>query len=214
MPPKNKLPNVVLEPLDDPIELVDNVEDLVEHTKREAEDPFVRDEPEPVPVPVPVPVPEPKEEKLNYNNLTAKKLKELCKSKGYRNYSKLKKSDLIKMLNGEEVEIPVKKEPKTKKSIDIDIEKVEVIEKDEEKKPKSPIKKKELRSNLVKEKPLITDEEIDEILEEEPPKKLEKPKPKLEPQVKNTLPQQVKNVLPPQPQKPLYNPFTNYYNLM
>ena len=210
--PKNKLPNVVLEPLDEPIELVDNVEDLVEHTKREAEDPFVRDEP------VPVPVPEPKEEKLNYNNLTAKKLKDLCKSKGYKNYSKLKKCDLIKMLRGEEVEIPVKKElkkePKTKKSIDIDTEKVEVIVKDEEIKPKTPIKKKELRSNLVKEKPLITDEEIDEILEQEPPKKLEKPIPKLEPQVKNTLPQQVKNVLPPQPQKPLYNPFVNYYNLM
>jgi hypothetical protein len=210
--PKNKLPNVVLEPLDEPIELVDNVEDLVEHTKREAEDPFVR------PEPVPVPVPEPKEEKLNYNNLTAKKLKDLCKSKGYKNYSKLKKCDLIKMLRGEEVEIPVKKElkkePKTKKSIDIDTEKVEVIEKDEEIKPKTPIKKKELRSNLIKEKPLITDEEIDEILEEEPPKKLEKPIPKLEPQVKNTLPQQVKNVLPPQPQKPLYNPFVNYYNLM
>ena len=207
MPPKNKLPNVILEPLDEPIELVDNVEDLVEHTKKEAQDPFVRDEPKE----------EPKEEKLNYNNLTAKKLKELCKSKGYRNYSKLKKSDLIKMLNGEDVEIPVKKEPKKEpkpnKSIDIDIEKVEVIEKDEEIKPKSPIKKKELRSNLVKEKPLITDEEIDEILEEPKPK-LQKPKPKLEPQVKNTLPQQVKNVLPPQPQKPLYNPFTNYYNLM
>jgi hypothetical protein len=183
--PKNKLPNVVLEPLDEPIELVDNVEDLVEHTKREAQDPFVRDEPEPEPVHVHVP----KEEKLNYNNLTAKKLKDLCKSKGYKNYSKLKKCDLIKMLRGEEVEIPVKKEPKIKKSIDIDTEKVEVIVKDEEIKPKTPIKKKELRSNLVKEKPLITDEEIDEILEE-PPKKLEKPIPKLEPQVKNTLPQQ------------------------
>lgn len=212
--PKNKLPNVVLEPLDEPIELVDNVEDLVEHTKREAEDPFVRDEPEPEPVPEPVHVHVPKEEKLNYNNLTAKKLKMLCKEAGYRNYSKLKKNDLIKMLRGEEVEIPVKKEPKIKKSIDIDTEKVEVIVKDEEIKPKTPIKKKELRSNLIKEKPLITDEEIDEILEEEPPKKLEKPKPKLETQVKNTLPQQVKNVLPPQAQKPLYNPFVNYYNLM
>lgn len=212
--PKNKLPNVVLEPLDDPIEIVENIEDLVEHTKREAEDPFVRDEPEPEPVPEPVHVHVPKEEKLNYNNLTAKKLKDLCKSKGYKNYSKLKKSDLIKMLNGEDVSIQVKEKPKPKKTIVIDTENEEVIPKEEKIKPKTPIKKKELRSNLVKEKPLITDEEIDEILEEEPPKKLEKPKPKLETQVKNTLPQQVKNVLPPQAQKPLYNPFVNYYNLM
>ena len=76
------------DPLDDSIEIADNMEDMVEHTKREAENPFVEEEKQEEPKPV--------EENYNYNNLTSKKIKELCKSKGYRNYSKLTKPNLIK----------------------------------------------------------------------------------------------------------------------
>ena len=204
--PRNKLPNVVLEPLDEPIEIVENIEDLVEHSKKEHVNPFV--EPE---------EPKPKAP-LNYNNLTAKKLKELCKEAGYRNYSKLKKSDLIKMLNGQDVEIP----EKPKKSISIDIEKDEVIPKQEKIKPKIPIKKEELKDNLVKEEPLIknkveeevevevTNEELEEILEVEV---VEKQKPKTKPALKPPQPvlKPPQPVLPPQ--KELYNPFKNYYNI-
>jgi len=192
--PRNKLPNVeVLEPLDEPIEIVENIGDLVEESKKEHVNPFV--EPE---------KPKKVEAPLNYNNLTAKKLREICKSKGYRNYSKLKKSDLIKMLNGLDVTIPEKK-PKKSISINIDTENEEVIPKEKKIEPKSPIKKEELKDNLVKEEPLITDEEIELMLEE---KEVEKPKPKRKPALK---PQQQQQVLPPQqpvlpPQQPVLPP--------
>jgi len=49
-------------------------------------------------------------EQVNYSMLTAKKLKELAKSKGYRGYSKLTKPNLIRMMNNEELDvIPTKK---------------------------------------------------------------------------------------------------------
>ena len=216
MPRKSKLPDVeVLEPLEDPIEIVENIGDLVEDSKKEYEDPFVQPEQTQT-------KPEPP---LNYNNLTAKKLREVCKSKGYRNYSKLKKSDLIKMLNGEDVTIPEK--PKPKKSITIDTENEEVIPKQEKIKPKIPIKKEELKDNLVKEEvlikreePIITDEELEEMLEAPPTPKLKREKPALKPPQpilppqQPILPPQQKHILPPQePPKPLYNPFKNYYTI-
>lgn len=209
--PRNKLPNVeVLEPLDEPIEIVENIGDLVEESKKEHVNPFV--EPE---------KPKKVEAPLNYNNLTAKKLREICKSKGYRNYSKLKKSDLIKMLNGLDVTIP----EKPKKSITIDIEKEEVIPKEKKIEPKSSIKKEELKDNLVKEEPLITDEELEVMLEEEV-EVVEKPRPTPRPALKPrqpVLPPQ-QPVLPPQkqvlpPQQPVLPPkkkpfaFKNYYTI-
>ena len=214
--PRNKLPNVeVLEPLEDPIQIVENIGDLVEDSKKEYEDPFVQPEQQKAEPP------------LNYNNLTAKKLKMLCKEAGYRNYSKLKKNDLIKMIKGEDVTIPEKLKPK--KSITIDIEKDEVIPKEKKIEPKSPIKKEELKDNLVKDEVLIknkveeevevevTDEELEEILE--PPPKPKKTKPVLKPRVQKLKPPQPilpppQPILPPPPQqKELYNPFKNYYNI-
>lgn len=216
MPRKSKLPNVVLEPLDEPIEIVENIGDLVEESKKEYVNPFVQPEPT-----------KPKAEpQLNYNNLTAKKLKELCKQSGYRNYSKLKKCDLIKMLNGEDVTIP---EPKPKKSITIDTENDNVIPKTKksiETKPIKKQKKEELKDNLVKEEVLIKDEveeeveEVEEILEEvekevktipPPTPKLKRQEPKLKPPVQNLQPPQP--ILPPEPPKELYNPFKNYYTI-
>ena len=198
--PRNNLPNVILEPLDEPIEIVENIEDLVEHSKKEHVNPFVEAEetkPEP---------------QLNYNNLTAKKLREICKSKGYRNYSKLKKSDLIKMVNGEDITIPEKPKPKQEKI-----------------KPKTPIKNtEELKNNLVKDEVLIknkveeevevevTNEELEEILEP-PPKPKPKRKPTLKPQQPILPPQQPilppqQPILPPQPKKKPFA-FKNYYTI-
>jgi len=215
MPRKNNLPNVILEPLDEPIEIVENIGDLVEESKKQHEDPFVQPEPEKPKVEPP----------LNYNNLTAKKLKEICKQSGYKNYSKLKKSDLIKMLNGED--IPEKTE-KPKKSISIDTENEELIpkvKKSIERKPIKKQKKEELKDNLIKEEVLIKDdveevEEVEEILEEveRETKPIPPPTPKLkrrEPILKP--PQHIleppKPILPPQPPKELYNPFKNYYTI-
>ena len=222
--PRNKLPNVeVLEPLDEPIEIVENIGDLVEESKKQHEDPFVQPE-----------EPKPKvEPPLNYNNLTAKKLKELCKSNGYRNYSKLKKCDLIKMLNGEDVTIPEK--PKPKKSITIDTENEELIpkvKKSIERKPIKKQKKEELKDNLVKEEVLIKDEveeveeeveeveEVEEILEEvervvkpkpPPTPKLRRREPILKPPVQKLEPPQP-ILPPPQPKKKPFA-FKNYYNI-
>ena len=218
MPRKSKLPNVeVLEPLDEPIEIVENIEDLVEHSKKEHVNPFV--EPEETKPKV--------EQQLNYNNLTAKKLKELCKQSGYRNYSKLRKCDLIKMLKGQDVEIPEK--PKPKKSISIDTESEELIpkvKKSIERKPIKKQKKEELKDNLVKEEVLIKDEvedeveeEVEEILEEvekqvkpkpPPTPKLIRREPILKPQVQMLEPPQP--ILPPQPKKKPFA-FKNYYTI-
>ena len=212
--PRNKLPNVVLEPLDEPIEIVENIEDLVEHSKKEHVNPFV--EPEETKPKV--------EQQLNYNNLTAKKLREICKSKGYRNYSKLKKNDLIKMVNGEDVTIP---EKKPKKSISIDTESEELIpkvKKSIERKPIKKQKKEELKDNLVKEEVLIKDEvedeveeEVEEILEEveKEVKPIRKPalrpqQPVLPPPVQKLEPPQP--ILPPQPKKKPFA-FKNYYTI-
>jgi len=223
--PRNKLPNVeVLEPLDEPIEIVENIGDLVKDSKKQHENPFV--EPEQPKAKV--------EQQLNYNNLTAKKLKELCKQSGYRNYSKLKKCDLIKMLNGEDVTIPEK--PKPKKSISIDTDNEEVIPKEKksiERKPIKKQKKEELKDNLVKEEPLIKDEveeeveeveeeveEVEEILEEveretkpipPPTPKLKRREPILKPPVQKLEPPQP-ILPPPQPKKKPFA-FKNYYTI-
>lgn len=190
------------DPLDDSIEIADNMEDMVEHTKREAENPFVEEEKQEEPKPV--------EENYNYNNLTSKKLKELCKSKGYRNYSKLTKPNLIKMLNGEEVVIPER--PKRNKTVTTDTKVEEVKPKKEKLIEKPKPKPKELKDNLHKEEPLIKNEEVIK------PKRKPKPKPQPAPKPLQPRPQ-----LPPQnqllrqelpPQKPLYNPFKNYYTIM
>jgi len=210
MPKRTKLPNVVIEPIEiEPIE--DNMEDMVTYSKKEEQNPFVQPEPKPV-----------KEEPaLNYNFLTSKKLKQLCKEKGYRNYSKLKKSDLICVLNGEEVKIPEK--PIKKQSISVDIENQELIPKVEKVIEKKPIKRKkneELKDNLVKEEVLIKDVEPEPEPEPKPEPKQIPPTPKQIPQQPKPLPRQQpllpkqQPVLPPQKPKELYNPFTNYYNIM
>ena len=206
--PKTKLPNVVLEPIE--IESQeDNMEDMVTYSKKEEQNPFVEPEPKPVKVEPP----------LNYNNLTAKKLREICKQNGYRNYSKLKKCDLIKMLNGEEVYIP---------------EKIKVIPKVEKTIPKViPKKTEELKNNLEKDEVLIkddldiqndiSDKEVHKTAEPTPkqiPQPKPKPKPKQPTQQPQPLPKQQPTLpkqqpmLPKQKPKELYNPFTNYYNIM
>ena len=200
MPKRTKLPNVVIQPIE--IETEEVMEDMVTYSKKEEQNPFV--EPEPVKVEPP----------LNYNNLTAKKLREICKERGYKNYSKLKKSDVIKMLNGEDVYIP---------------EKIKVLPKVEKTIPKEiPKKTEELKSNLEKDEVLIKDDpdiEIDipdEKVQETPEPKLPpkpKPKPKQPTQQPQPLPKQQpilpkqQPMLPKQKPKELYNPFTNYYNI-
>ena len=70
MPKRTKLPNVVIQPIE--IETEEVIEDMVKFCKKEEQNPFVEPEPKPV-----------KEEPvLNYNFLTAKKLKMLCKEAG------------------------------------------------------------------------------------------------------------------------------------
>ena len=208
MSKRTKLPNVVIEA----IEIQeDNMEDMVTYSKKEEQNPFVQPEPKSV-----------KEEPvLNYNFLTSKKLKQLCKERGYRNYSKLKKTDLICVLNGEQVKIPEK--PIKKQSINVDIENQELIPKVEKVIEKKPIKRKkneELKNNLVKEEVLIKDVEPEPEPKPEPklpPKP--KPKPKQPTQQPQPLPKQQpilpkqQPMLPKQKPKELYNPFTNYYNI-
>ena len=96
----NKLPDTTI------IEVVEDEEEneLMDIKNVPKESPF-EEEPKPVVV----------QEKVNYSMLTAKKLKELAKSKGYRGYSKLTKPNLIRMMNGENLDvIPTKKKSKPK----------------------------------------------------------------------------------------------------
>ena len=205
MPKRTKQTNVVIEPIEiEPIE--DNMEDMVTYSKKEEQNPFVEPEPKPVKVEPP----------LNYNNLTAKKLREICKQNGYRNYSKLKKCDLILMLNGQDIPEKIKVIPKVEKSL-----------------PKISIKKtEELKNNLEKDEVLIkddldiqndiSDKEVHKTAEPAPkqiPQPKPKPKPKQPTQQPQPLPKQQPTLpkqqpmLPKQKPKELYNPFTNYYNI-
>ena len=162
----NKMPDTkIIEPVDEDIEEEQKLPDIKSLPK---ESPFVQEEKQEI------------QEKINYNMLSKKKLCELCKSKGYRGYSKLTKPNLIKLLHGESLEdvLTQKPKPKPKKTIDIDPQDDIVKAKIQKKQPNSPIKPKELE----KEEPLIKDlpkmethiPEEKEVIEPQTP-----PKPKL-----------------------------------
>lgn len=156
--------------------------------------------------------PELSEEKINLNMCSKKKLSEMCKAKGYRGYSKLTKPNLIKLLNGESMEDILTQKPKPKKirkTIDIDTQNKNQLEKEEKIEPKPPIKNEELKNELVKDEPIIKEPVAPKPKPQPaptpPPKKIVVEKPVVE---------QPHKVVPPKQEKAMYNPFKQTYRIM
>ncbi len=163
------------------------------------------------------------EERINLNMCGKKKLSEMCKAKGYRGYSKLTKPNLIKLLNGDSLEDILTQKPKPKKvrkTIDIDTQNKNQLEKKEEIQPKPPIKNEELKNELVKDEPIIKEPVAPKPKPQpaptSPPKKIVVEKPVVSKPVasKPVAQQQPHKVVPPKQEKALYNPFKQTYRIM
>ena len=162
---------------------------------------------------------EEKEDNVDYNMLTAKKIKELLKSKGFRGYSKLTKPNLIRLLNGEKIEDLVKPK-KIKKVVEPEtvvepvVETVEpepVVEPVEEPVVEEPEPVVEVIQALEEEPEPETDVEEEPEPEPPKPKKIRK-KPIVKTTIKKEVskPKIVKKVEVVD-RRPDYNPFKQYY---
>lgn len=211
----NKMPDTtIIEPMVEEVE----INELQDIKKIPKPSPFVDDKPKQLT----------EVDNINLTMLNKKKLCDMCKSKGYRGYSKLTKPNLIKLLNGESIEDILMNKPKPKKpkkTLDIDIETEKVEPKEEKLEPKVPIKNKEKEptKELQKEEPLIKHEPV-----EPPPKPIPRPQPTPSPPPKKVVVEEpvvkpvVKQIPKPQPQphisippkqEKLYNPFRQLYNI-
>ena len=170
----NKMPDTtIIEPMVEEVE----INELQDIKKLPKPSPFVDDKPKQLT----------EVDNINLTMLNKKKLCDMCKSKGYRGYSKLTKPNLIKLLNGESIEDILMNKPKPKKpkkTLDIDIETEKVEPKEEKLEPKIPIKNKEKEPTreLQKEEPLIKHEPV-----EPPPKPIPKPQPTPSPPPKRVV---------------------------
>lgn len=156
---------------------------------------------------------------VNLKNLNKRALCDMCKEKGFKRYSKLTKQNLINLLNGEPVVEPVKR-----KTLTISQPEKKVIKKVEE------VKEVEQVEEKVEEE----DIELEEIIKEVPIKKKVIQKKRTKPQLikpkkndielKNNLKKEdylIKSVRPEKkvlpnirpPERKLYNPFVNLYNI-
>ena len=150
-------------------------------------------------------------EEPNLFNLNKKALFAICKERGIKKYSKLTKSNLIKLINGEyeepKIEVKVEKKPVV---IEPEPEPVKVEEVEE---PVVEIVKKPKKKKKV----IIVEESESESEEEEivVVKKKRKPKKKVEELTSNLIKERpiIQKQQPLEIQKPLHNPFRNLYNI-
>ncbi len=206
----NKMPDTtIIEPMVEEVE----INELQDIKKIPKPSPFVDDKPKQLT----------EVDNINLTMLNKKKLCDMCKSKGYRGYSKLTKPNLIKLLNGDSLEDILTQKPKPKKvrkTIDIDTQKKNQLEKKEEIQPKPPIKNEELKNELVKDEPIIKEPVAPKPKPQPaptpPPKKIVVEKPVVSKPVvsKPVVQQQPHKVVPPKQEKALYNPFKQTYRIM
>ena len=189
----------IVEELDDEIILDENMPNLKDI---EPESPFEESKPDVV-------IQE--KEEPNLFNLNKKALFAICKERGIKKYSKLTKSNLIKIINGEyeepKIEVKVEKKPVV---IEPEPEPVKVEEVEE---PVVEVVKKPKKKKKV----VIIEESESESEEEEivVVKKKRKPKKKVEELTSNLIKERpiIQKQQPLEIQKPLHNPFRNLYNI-
>ena len=190
----------IVEELDDEIILDENMPDLKDI---EPESPFEEFKPNVV-------IQE--KEEPNLFNLNKKALFAICKERGIKKYSKLTKSNLIKIINGEYVE-PAKIEVKVEKKPVVIEPEPEPVKVEEVEEPVVEIVKKPKKKKKV----VIVEESESESEEEEivVVKKKRKPKKKVDEITSNLIKERpiIQKQLPLQVQKPLHNPFRNLYNI-
>jgi len=214
----NKMPNVEINKEEEIIPALsleeDNIiEDNVDDMKKiKKESPF-EEVVEQVVVPVVEPVVEEKPV-VNLKNLNKRALCDMCKEKGFKRYSKLTKQNLINLLNGEPVVEPVKRKTLTISKPEKKVEEVKEVEQVEEKVEEEDIELEE----IIKEVPIKK-----KVIQKKRTKpQLIKPK-KNDIELKNNLKKEEylisvrpeKKVLPNirPPERKLYNPFVNLYNI-
>jgi len=211
----NKMPNVEInkeEEVIPPLNLEEDniIEDNVDDMKKiKKESPF-----EEVVEPVVEPVVEEKPI-VNLKNFNKRALCDMCKEKGFKRYSKLTKQNLINLLNGEPVVEPVKRKTLTISEPEKKIEEVKEVEQVEEKVEEEDIELEE----IIKEVPIKK-----KVIQKKRTKpQLIKPK-KNDIELKNNLKKEdylIKSVRPEKkvlpnirpPERKLYNPFVNLYNI-
>ena len=204
-----KMPSIKLEEQKEQVEeneeLVDEIildENMPDLKDIEPESPFEESKPDVV-------IQE--KEEPNLFNLNKKALFAICKERGIKKYSKLTKSNLIKLINGEyeepKIEVKVEKKPVV---IEPEPEPVKVEEVEE---PVVEIVKKPKKKKKV----VIVEESESESEEEEivVVKKKRKPKKKVVELTSNLVKDRpiIQKQQPLQVQKPLHNPFRNLYNI-
>ena len=204
-----KMPSIKLEEQKEQVEeneeLVDEIildENMPDLKDIEPESPFEESKPDVV-------IQE--KEEPNLFNLNKKALFAICKERGIKKYSKLTKSNLIKLINGEyeepKIEVKVEKKPVV---IEPEPEPVKVEEVEE---PVVEIVKKPKKKKKV----IIVEESESESEEEEivVVKKKRKPKKKVEELTSNLIKERpiIQKQQPLEIQKPLHNPFRNLYNI-
>jgi len=211
----NKMPNVEIkeeEEIIPPLKLEedtiieDNVDDMKKIKKESPfEEPIVEQVVEPVVEEKPI---------VNLKNFNKRALCDMCKEKGFKRYSKLTKQNLINLLNGEPVVEPVKRKTLTISEPEKKIEEVKEVEQVEEKVEEEDIELEE----IIKEVPIKK-----KVIQKKRTKpQLIKPK-KNDIELKNNLKKEEylisvrpeKKVLPNirPPERKLYNPFVNLYNI-
>jgi len=236
----NKMPNVEIkeeEEIIPPLKLEedtiieDNVDDMKKIKKESPfEEPIVQHVVEEKPI-------------VNLKNLNKRALCDMCKEKGFKRYSKLTKQNLINLLNDEPVVEPVKRKTLTisepekkipiKKKVIKKVKKVEE-EKVEEEKVEEEVEEEEVEEEVEEEEVEEEDIELEEIIKEVPIKKKVIQKKRTKPQLikpkkndielKNNLKKEdylIKSVRPEKkvlpnirpPERKLYNPFVNLYNI-
>ena len=204
-----KMPSIKLEEQKEQVEeneeLVDEIildENMPDLKDIEPESPFEESKPDVV-------IQE--KEEPNLFNLNKKALFAICKERGIKKYSKLTKSNLIKLINGEyeepKIEVKVEKKPVV---IEPEPEPVKVEEVEE---PVVEIVKKPKKKKKV----IIVEESESESEEEEivVVKKKRKPKKKVEELTSNLVKDRpiIQKQQPLVKQVPLHNPFKNLYNI-
>ena len=230
---KATLPDIEIK--DDVIEIEEKEEEekletnIGNVTESEKESPFVNEIPdENISIEKTEPVLEIIEPEIPLTNLTKKALFEKCKSRGIKRYSKLTKSNLIKLLNGEEIH-EVKQIPEKKK----------LIEKTEPVLEVTKAKKKEKKKRIVEVVEIVEESETESSSSEEEVRVVKKivkkkKKKKNKEHLRNTLQKEIpieKQVKTkrnkrkelteiklqerklPQRVLPEYNPFKNMYNI-